>query len=65
MENSLIASLKIKYAVTFQHSSGAYKDLFNRDENYVQTETCEQIFSAAFCTIANNWKQPRCLSLGK
>ena len=65
MENSLITSLKMKDAITFQHISGAQKHLFKSDENYVHTETCEQIFLAAFCTIANNWKQPICPSVGK
>ena len=32
------------------------------DKTYIQKDTCTPTFSAALCSIAKTWKQPKCPS---
>lgn len=46
-----------------QHSAPKY--LLKRNETYVHTNTCIQIYKAALFPVVKSWKQSKCLPTGE
>ena len=37
----------------------------HHEETKIERDTCITLFTAALCTIARTWKQPKCPSMGE
>ena len=66
LENSLSVSYKIKRAITISPSTNCLLGIYPRAlESYILTKNSIEMVTAALLITAQNWKRPRCLSIGE
>ena len=62
MENSMEISLKPGNRTAIWLSNPTAGHTQETKETRIERDTCTPLFTAALCTIAGTWKQPRCPS---
>lgn len=65
LEDSLTGYYKMKHSLTIGSSNHTPRYHPTNLKIYVHTKTRTQMFRAPLFIIANNWKQPRCPSVGE